>query len=89
MAVEVLVGITIGLICAAIGRRLGIPKFLNSGSIAIVGARVALLVLAALLLWPREDLLGPLPLALAISAAAVSLFLASSVLPTYLPNSIE
>ncbi|MFQ5943886.1 MAG: hypothetical protein ACE5JF_10060 [Anaerolineales bacterium] len=89
VAVEVLVGVTIGLSCAVIGRRLGIPVFLNSGSIAVVGARVALLVLAALLLWPREELLGPLPLGLALSAAAVSLFLATSVLPTYLPQSIE
>lgn len=85
--VEVLVGVIIGLICAALGRRLGIPVFLTSGSIAVASARVALLVLAGLLLWPREELLGPLSLALAASAAAASLFMATSVLPTYLPQS--
>jgi hypothetical protein len=78
VAVEVLVGVIIGLICATIGRRLGIPFFLTSGSIAVASSRVALLVLAALLLWPREDLLNPLPLALAASAAAVTLFMATS-----------
>jgi ABC-type uncharacterized transport system permease subunit len=87
VAVEVLAGILIGLICATVGRRLGIPVFLTSGSIAVASSRVALFVLAALLLWPREDLLGPLPVALAVSAAAVTLFMATSVLPTYLPQS--
>jgi hypothetical protein len=87
VAAEVLVGAIIGLICAAAGRRLGIPVFLNSGSLAVASARVALLVLTALLLWPREGLLGPQALALAVSAAAVSLFLATSVLPTFLPHS--
>jgi hypothetical protein len=87
VAVEVLVGIIIGLICATVGRRLGIPVFLTSGSITVASSRVALLVLAALLLWPREDLLGPLPVALAVAAAAVTLFIATSVLPTYLPQS--
>jgi hypothetical protein len=73
VAVEVLVGVIIGLICATIGR-------------TVASSRVALLVLAALLLWPREDLLNPLPLALAALAAAVTLFMATSVLPTYLPQ---
>jgi hypothetical protein len=86
VGVEVLIGVTIGLICATIGRRLGIPVFLTSGSIAVASAQVALLILAALLLWPREDLLEPLPVALAVLAAAVSMFTATSVLPTYLPQ---
>jgi hypothetical protein len=87
VVVEVLIGGIIGLICAAVGRRLGIPVFLTTGSLAIASARVALLVLAALLLWPREGLLGPLPVALAVLAAVVSMFTATSVLPTHLPQS--
>lgn len=89
VAVEVMAGVMIGLVCAGIGRRLGVPVFQVSGSIAVAGARVALLVLAALSLWPREGLLGPLPLALAVAAATLSMFIATSVLPTYLPQSVE
>jgi hypothetical protein len=83
VALEVGVGALIGLVVAFAGQRLRVPVFLSSGSVAIAAIRAALLVLAALLMWPRAAPLTALALDLAVTASALSLFLATSVLPDY------
>jgi hypothetical protein len=84
VALEVGVGALIGLVVALGGQRLRIPVFSASGSVVIAAIRAAMLVLAALLLWPRDAPLTALALDLAVIAAALSLYLTISVLPDYL-----
>ncbi len=83
IAAEVGIGALIGLVVALGGRRLRIPVFSTSGSLMVAAIRAGLLVLAALLLWPREAPLTAPALALAVATAGLSLYLATSVLPGY------
>ena len=84
--VEVLAGTLLGLIITWVGRRWNIAAFHKERTYWMAGARIALLLFPALLLWPRDTLYNPIQLAVAISIAVFVLGLSHAGLSYYFPK---
>ncbi len=69
LAVEAALALGMITLVALAGRGMGLPHFASPRSLLQVIVRVAALMIPALLLWPRESLIEPAPLALALLAA--------------------
>lgn len=68
---EIGLGLFFTVLVVWIARRLGSELFLFESSYARITVRVGLLLIPAILLWPRGALLDPLPLLIALSAATL------------------
>jgi len=71
LLLEIGMGLFFTVLVIWIARRLGSEPFLLENSYAKVAVRVGLLLLPAILLWPRGALLDPFPLLIALSAATL------------------
>jgi CBS domain-containing protein len=71
LLLEIGLGLLFTVLVVWIARRLGCKPFLLENSYAKVAVRVGLLLLPAILLWSREALLDPLPLAIALGVATL------------------
>ena len=71
LLLEVGLGLFFTVLVIWIARRLGSETFLLENSYAKVAVRVGSLLLPAILLWPREALLDPLPLIIALGVATL------------------
>ena len=71
LLLQIGLGLIFTVLIIWIARRLGSEPFLLENSYARITVRVGLLLLPAILLWPRGALLDPLPLLIALSAATL------------------
>jgi CBS domain-containing protein len=71
LLLEIGLGILFTLLVIWFARRLGIAPFLVESSYPRIVLRVGLLLVPAVMLWPREALLDPIPLAIALLIAAL------------------
>lgn len=78
--IEAFAGLLIGLLIVWAGRILKVTGLAQSHSIWQVGIRVGIFLFASLLLWPRETLLNPLLLAVALGVAVLANILSTTVL---------
>ncbi len=69
--IEVAAGTLLGLLITWLGRRWEIPAFHKEKPYWMAGARIALLLFPALLLWPRNALHQPIQLAVAIGISVL------------------
>jgi CBS domain-containing protein len=72
LLLEIALGLMFTALVIWIGRRLGSEPFLLENSYQRIMLRVGSLLAPAILLWPREALLDPLPLAIALTAAGLA-----------------
>jgi CBS domain-containing protein len=72
LLLEIGLGLALTALLVWVGRRLRIESFLIEDSYARTTLRVAFLLVPSLLIWPRETLLNPLPLAIALLIAALA-----------------
>lgn len=77
---EALAGFMIGLLIVWAGGILKFPGFAQMPSIWQTGLRVGIFLFASLLLWPRETLLNPFLLAVALGVAVLANILSTTVL---------
>lgn len=80
LVVEVGLGLLVTGAAVWAGRALRIPTFRSERSFRRVMTQVALLLVPALLLWPREALLDPTPLGLALLSAGAAALAANLAL---------
>ena len=80
IVLESLIGFLLGLVIVWVGRILNIPNLTQFSSIWQAGLRVGLFLFASLLLWPRDTLLDPLPLAVALGVSILANLLSMTVL---------
>jgi CBS domain-containing protein len=71
LLLEIGLGLLFTMLVIWVARRLGSEPFLRENSYARITVRVGLLLLPAILLWPREALLDPLPLIIALGVATL------------------
>jgi CBS domain-containing protein len=71
LLLEIALGLLFTALVIWIGRRLESEPFLFENSYQRIMLRVGSLLAPAILLWPRETLLDPLPLAIALTAAGL------------------
>ncbi len=86
LILEVFVGTLLGLGITWLGRRWGIPAFYKDKLYWMAGARIALLLFPALLLWPRNSLHQPTQLAIAIGLAILVIGCAHIGFSYYFPR---
>jgi hypothetical protein len=84
--IEVLAGALAGLSITWLGRKLNVPAFQEDKSLLMAGLRTGLLLLPALLLWPRDILAEPLLLGAALGLAIVVIGLSYMALLFYFPK---
>jgi CBS domain-containing protein len=72
LLLEIGLGLALTALLIWLGRRIRIESFLLEDSYARITLRVAFLLVPALLIWPRETLLNPLPFAIALLIAALA-----------------
>jgi CBS domain-containing protein len=72
LLLEIALGLLFTALVIWVGRRLGSEPFLLENSYQRIMLQVGSLLVPAILLWPREALLDPLPLAIALAAAALA-----------------
>ncbi len=85
----VALGVILGLAAVALGQAWGLPSFEELRSLWRAGARTAVLLFPAFLLWPRGILEQPVQLAIALGLAAVLLVVSTRMLGTYVPSGRE
>ncbi len=85
LVLEVVVGTGLGLGVTWLGRRWGIPAFYKEKPYWMAGARIALLLFPALLLWPRNSLHQPIQLAVAIGISVLVIGFSHMGLSYYFP----
>jgi len=83
---EVFAGTLLGLIITWLGRKLNIAAFHKERVYWMAGARIALLLFPALLLWPRDTLHNPIQLAVAIGIAILVVGFSHVGLSYYFPK---
>jgi hypothetical protein len=86
MTVEVIAGTLLGLLITWVGRRWKISAFNEEKPYWMTGARIALLLFPALLLWPRNSLQQPTQLAVAFAIAVLVIGLSHMGLSFYFPK---
>ena len=84
--IEVVIGTLIGLGITWLGRRWEIPAFNKEKPYWMAGARIALLLFPALLLWPRNTLAQPIQLAVAIGISVLVIGSSYMGLSFYFPR---
>jgi len=80
LLVEAGIGLVVGLAVAWLGRKIRITGFVQPANIWWAGFRVGLFLFAALLLWPRDLLLDPIQLFVALSIALIATVLSITIL---------
>ena len=80
LIVEAVIGFFTGLLIALAGRFLNVSSLIQLPSAWRAGLSVGLFLFASLLLWPRDILLDPLPLAVALGVAIFTNVLSATVL---------
>ncbi len=85
-AIEVIGGTLLGLAITWVGRKAGIPAFHKEKPYWMIGARIALLLFPALLLWPRNTLHQPAQLAVAIGMSVLVIGFSYLGLSHYFPQ---
>ena len=86
--VEVIAGTSLGLVITWIGRKWNIAAFHKERAYWMAGARIALLLFPALLLWPRDTLYNPIQLAVAIGIAILVIGFSHAMLSYYFPRGL-
>ncbi|MBG7610281.1 MAG: hypothetical protein IZT55_05370 [Anaerolineae bacterium] len=86
LMVEVAVGTLLGLLITWVGRRWEIPAFYKERTYWMTGARIALLLFPALLIWPRTSLHEPIQLAVAFAIAVLVIGFSHMGLSYYFPK---
>ncbi|MEN8173464.1 MAG: hypothetical protein ABFS03_11370 [Chloroflexota bacterium] len=86
LMVEVTAGTLLGLIITWLGRRWEIPAFNEEKPYWMTGARIALLLFPALLIWPRNSLHQPIQLAVAFGIAVFVIGISHIGLSFYFPK---
>jgi len=86
LIVEVIAGTLLGLGITWIGRKWDIAAFYKERTYWMAGARIALLLFPALLLWPRDTLYNPIQLAVAIGIAVLVIGFSHAGLSYYFPK---
>jgi len=86
LMVEVTVGTLLGLLITWLGRRWEIPAFHKERPYWVAGARIALLLFPALLIWPRNSLHNPIHLAVAFAIAVLVIGFSHMALSFYYPK---
>lgn len=86
LVTEVIAGTLLGLVIIWLGRKWDIPAFHKERPYWMAGARIALLLFSALLLWPRTNLYQPIQLAVAIGLSVLVIGLAHMGLSFYYPK---
>jgi len=86
LMIEVAVGTLVGLLITWVGRRWEIPAFHKERTYWMTGARMALLLFPALLLWPRNSLHQPIQLAVAFAIAVLVIGFSHMGLSFYFPK---
>ena len=86
LLIEVLAGTFLGLGITWIGRKWDIAAFHKERAYWMAGARIALLLFPALLLWPRDTLYNPIQLAVAIGIAILLIGFSHAGLSYYFPK---
>ncbi len=83
---EIVVGTLLGLTIIWLGRKWDIPAFHKEMPYWMAGARIALLLFSALLLWPRTNLYQPVQLAVAIGISVLVIGFAYMGFSFYYPK---
>ncbi len=88
LLVEVIAGASLGLLITWIGRKWNIAAFHKERAYWMAGARIALLLFPALLLWPRDILYNPIQLAVAIGISVFVIGFSHAMLSYYFPRGL-
>ena len=84
LLIELVIGLIVGVLAIWLGMRLGLPSFRQLDSLGHAVLRVAVFLLPALLLWPRDVLEQPVFFVVAVIIAALVLVLSNKIANDYL-----
>ncbi len=88
LLVEVIAGALLSLVVIWVGRKWNLAAFHKERTYWMSGARIALLLFPALLLWPRDILYNPIHLAVAIGIAIFVIGFSHAMLSYYFPRGL-
>ncbi len=84
LLIELAIGLLMGVLAIWVGMRLGLPSFIHLKSLWQAVVRVAVFLLPALLLWPRDALEQPILVVVATIITALILVLSNRIATDYL-----
>jgi hypothetical protein len=89
LIIELVIGLAFGILAIWTGMRLDLPSFKHLDSLGQAVLRVAVFLLPALLLWPRDALEQPIFLVVAVIITALILVLSNRIATDYLQKLSE